>query len=100
MIEWNPGPSFVTGSASPLVAFHYSFTCNPTDAWVIPETGLGGLTASLDGDSVGLARGSGSNEKVEMTRFTRPGEGRTVLIYGFLPWLCWLLISNKATAAS
>ena len=39
----------------------------------------------LDGDSVGLARGLGSNEKVEMTRFARPGEGRTVLIYGFSP---------------
>ena len=56
--------------------------------------------ASLDGDSVGLARGSGSNEKVEMTRSVEPGEGRTVLIYSFLPWLCWLLMSNEATAAS
>ena len=46
---------------------------------------------------MGLARGSGSNEKVEMTQSARPGEGRTVLIYGFLPWLCWLPISNEAT---
>ena len=37
---------------------------------------------------MGLARGSGSNEKVEMTRFARPDEGCTVLIYSFLPWLC------------
>ena len=34
---------------------------------------------------MGLARGLGSNEKVEMTQFARPGEGCTVLIYGFLP---------------
>ena len=40
---------------------------------------------------MGLARGSGSNEKVEMTQSARPGEGRTGLIYIFLPWLCWLL---------
>ena len=46
---------------------------------------------------MGLARGLGSNEKVEMTRSAGPGEGRTVLIYGFLPWICWLPISNEAT---
>ena len=34
---------------------------------------------------MGLARGSGSNEKAEMTRSAGPGEGRTVLIYGFSP---------------
>ena len=49
---------------------------------------------------MGLARGLGSNEKVEMTQSAGPGEGRTVLIYGFLPWLCWLLMSNEATTAS
>ena len=49
---------------------------------------------------MGLARGLGSNEKVEMTQSAGPGEGRTVLIYGFLPWLYWLLMSNEATAAS
>ena len=66
---------------------------------------------------MGLARGLGSNEKVEMTQSARPSEDRTVLIYGFLPWLCltwaglepfmgWpsnpsrsLLMSNEATAA-
>ena len=46
---------------------------------------------------MGLARGLGSNEKVEMTQSTGPGEGRTVLIYSFLPWLYWLPISNEAT---
>ena len=54
----------------------------------------------LDGDSMGLARGLGSNEKVEMTQFAGLGEGRIVLIYGFLPWLCCLLMSNEATTAS
>ena len=49
---------------------------------------------------MGLVRGSGLNEKVEMTQFARPGEGRTVLIYDFLPWLYCLLMSNEATAAS
>ena len=67
---------------------------------------------------MGLARGSGSNEKVEMTLSARLGEGRTGLICIFLPWLCltwgglepfvgWplnlgrsLLMSNEATAAS
>ena len=49
---------------------------------------------------MGLATVLGSNEKVETTRFVRSGEGRTVLIYGFLPWLCWLLMSNEATVAS
>ena len=49
---------------------------------------------------MGLARGSGSNKKVEMTQSVGPGKGRTVLIYGFLPWLCWLLMLNEATAAS
>ena len=48
---------------------------------------------------MGLARGSGSNEKVEMTRSARPGEGCMVLIYGFLPWLCWSLMSNETTTA-
>ena len=46
---------------------------------------------------MGLVRGSGSNEKVEMTQSAGPGEGHTVLIYGFLPWLCWLPMSNEAT---
>ena len=49
---------------------------------------------------MGLARGLGSNEKVEMIWFARLGKGRTVLIYGFLPWLCCLLMSNEATTAS
>ena len=49
---------------------------------------------------MGLARGSGSNKKVEMTRSTGLGEGCTVLIYGFLPWLCCLLMSNEAITAS
>jgi len=49
---------------------------------------------------MGLARGSGSNEKVEMTQFARSGEGRMVLIYGFLPWLCCLLMLNEANTAS
>ena len=49
---------------------------------------------------MGLARGLGSNEKVEMTQSARPGEGRTGLIYIFLPWLYWLLMSNEATATS
>ena len=67
------------------MTFHCSFTCNPADAWVVPETNPGGLTPPLDGDSVGLARGSGSNEKVEMTRSARPDEGRMGLIYIFSP---------------
>ena len=49
---------------------------------------------------MGLARGSGLNEKVELTRSARPGEGHTGLIYVFLPWLFWLLMSNEATIAS
>ena len=49
---------------------------------------------------MGLGRGLGSNEKVEMTQSVGLGEGRMVLIYDFLPWLCWLLTSNEATAAS
>ena len=53
--------------------------------------------ASPDGDSMGLVRGSGSNEKVEMTRFARPGKGRMVLIYSFLPSSVWLLMSNEAS---
>ena len=36
----------------------------------------------------GLGKGLGSNEKVEMTLSARLGEGRTGLIYVFLPWLC------------
>ena len=81
------------------MTFHYSFTCNPADAWVISEINLDGLMASPRWRFYGLGRGLGSNEKDEMTRSTGPGEGRTVLIYGFLPWLCWLLMSNEATAA-
>ena len=34
---------------------------------------------------MGLARGSGLNEKVELTRSARPGEGHTGLIYVFSP---------------
>ena len=49
---------------------------------------------------MGLARGLGSNEKVEMTQSARLGEGRTGLIYIFLPWLYWLLMSNEVAAAS
>ena len=49
---------------------------------------------------MGLARGLGSNEKVEMTRSAGSGEGCTVLIYGFLPWLCWLPMSNEETTTS
>ena len=67
---------------------------------------------------MGLARGLGLNEKVEMTLSARLGEGRTGLICIFLPWLylTWgglepfvgrpsnpgrsLLMSNEATAAS
>ena len=67
---------------------------------------------------MGLVRGSGSNEKVEMTLFARLGEGRMGLICIFLPWLylMWgglepfvgqpsnpgrsLLMLNEATAAS
>ena len=67
---------------------------------------------------MGLARGSGSNEKVEMTLSARLDEGRMGLICVFLPWLylTWgglepfmgqplnpgrsLLMSNEATAAS
>ena len=56
--------------------------------------------ASLDGDSMGLVRGLGSNEKVEIIQSARLGEGRTGLIFDFLPWLYWLLMSNEATAAS
>ena len=41
---------------------------------------------------MGLVRGLGSNEKVEMTQSTRPGEGRMGLIYDFLPWL--LLVAH------
>ena len=33
-----------------------------------------------------------------MTLFARLGEGRTGLICIFLPFLCWLLMSNEATA--
>ena len=33
-----------------------------------------------------------------MTRSARLGEGHTGLIYVFLPWLCWLLMLNEATA--
>ena len=43
---------------------------------------------------------SGLNEKVEMTLSARLGEGRMGLIYVFLPWLCWLLMSNEATVTS
>ena len=35
-----------------------------------------------------LARGLGSNEKVEMTQSAKLGEDRTWLICVFLPWLC------------
>ena len=49
---------------------------------------------------MGLAKGLGSNEKVEMTRSARLGKGRMGLIYVFLPWLYWLLMSNEATTAS
>ena len=83
-----------------FVTFHYSFTCNPADAWVVPETDLGGLTVSPRWRFCGLGKGLGSNEKVEMTLSTRLGEGRTGLIYVFLPWLYWLLMSNETTAAS
>ena len=48
---------------------------------------------------MGLVRGSESNEKVEMTWSIGLGKGRTVLIYSFLPWLCWLLMSNEETVA-
>ena len=34
-----------------------------------------------------------------MTQSARPGKGRTGLIYVFLLWLYWLLMSNEATAA-
>ena len=33
-----------------------------------------------------------------MTWSAESSEGCTVLIYGFLPWLCWLLMLNEATA--
>ena len=67
---------------------------------------------------MGLARGLGSNKKVEMTLSARLGEGHMGLIYVFLPWLylMWgglepfagqtsnlgrsLLMSNEATVAS
>ena len=44
----------------------------------------------LDGDSVGLVRGLGSNEKVEMTlsALEQTRRGPLGLIYIFLPWLC------------
>ena len=74
----------------------------------------------LDGDSVGLARGLGSNEKVEMTlsALGQTGRGPHGAHLPFLPGLCltwgglepfvgWpsnpgrsLLMSNEATAAS
>ena len=43
----------------------------------------------LDGDSVGLARGLGSNEKVEMTLSAsgQTGRGLHVAHLHFLPWL-------------
>ena len=85
MIEWNLGPSFVMGRHSPLVTFHCYFTCNPTDAWVVPETDPGGLLASPRWRFYGLGRGLGSNEKVEMTLSARLGEGRMGLIYVFSP---------------
>ena len=67
------------------MTFHYSFTYNPVDAWVILETDPGGLMASPQWRFYGLGRGLGSNEKVEMTLSTRLGEGRTGLICVFLP---------------
>ena len=74
----------------------------------------------LDGDSVGLERGLGSNEKVEMTlsALRQTGQGSHGAHLCFLPWLCltwgglepfmgWpsnlgrlLLMLNEATAAS
>ena len=100
------------------MTFHYSLTCNPVDAWVIPETDPGGLMASPRWRFYGFGRGLGSNEKVEMTLSARLGEDRMGLICIFLPWLCltWdglepfvgrpsnpgrsLLMSNEATTAS
>ena len=100
------------------MTFHCSFTCNPADAWVVPETDPGVLMASPQWRFCGLGRGLGSNEKVEMTLSVRLGEGCTGLIYVFLPWLCltWgslepfvgrpsnpgrsLLMSSEAIAAS
>ena len=55
------------GRHSPLMTFHCSFTCNPTDAWVVPETDPGGPLASPRWRFCGFGRGLGSNEKVEMT---------------------------------
>ena len=69
------------------MTFHYSFTYNPADAWVIPETDPGGLTASPRWRFCGLGRGLGSNEKVEMTYplWGKLGEGHTGLICVFSP---------------
>ena len=98
------------------MTFYYSFTYNPTDAWVVSEIDPGGLMASPRWRFCGLGIGLGSNEKVKMTLSARLDEGRTGLIYIFLPWLglTWgckpfvgrpsnpnrlLLMLNEATAA-
>ena len=102
------------------MTFHYSFTYNPVDTWVVPKTDLGGLMASPRWRFCGLGRGLGSNEKVEMTLSALGPMGRG--LHGahlrFLPWLylTWgglepfvgqpsnpgqsLLMSNEATVAS
>ena len=81
------------------MTFHCSFTYNPVDAWVVPETDPGGLAASPRWRFCGLGRGLGSNKKVEMTLSARLGEGHIRLISVF-PLALLLLMSNEATAAS
>ena len=81
------------------MTFHYSFTYNLVDAWVVPETDLGVLMASPRWRFYGFGRGLGSNKKVEMTLSARLGEGLTGLICVF-PLALLLLMSNEATTAS
>ena len=72
------------------MTFHCSFTYNLVDAWVVPETDLGGPLASPRWRFYGFGRGLGSNEKVKMTlsALGQTERGLHGAHLCFVPWLC------------
>ena len=77
------------------MTFHYSLTCNPTDAEVVLEIDPSGPLASPRWRFYGFSERLGSNEKVEMTLSASGQTGRGLLgaHLCFLPWLCLTQVS-------